>query len=194
MTPGMLFADQVPAEDFFRRVAHVARGCPSEVLRGAVVQAGREFCERTWIWEAVLEPVQTQDGVRGYQVFAPDADILAIKAVALDGRDVKFTTPDRSTVQLWDEPKGGLDLVATVILAPAPDAHQLPRFLLSDWPEAVASRARSILLDMPGTDWFGPQLAEKYRLEFERLWVPRTRVEVTQRGGRALSVRKRRFI
>ena len=189
-----MFVEMVPVEDFYRRVSHVARGCPSEVLRGAVAQAAREFCERTWMWESALEAIVTQEGVRDYRTFAPGADILAIKSATLDGTQIKFTTPDRATIRLWDEPKEGSELVLTVILAPSTESKEIPAFLALDWPEAVASRARAILLDMPGTDWFQPQLSDKYRLEFERLWVPRARVETAHRQGRPLSVQKRRFI
>ena len=184
---------------FQRRVSHVARGCPTAVLRDAIVQAAEDFCERTWIWrgEAV-----TQDTVEGQDVYVIEPDleegvgaaVLSVYDVQLDGGSASVTTPTRDTVRFWQAPQAGVELTAKVVLKPARDSQNLPDFLHAEWQDAIAAGARYKLLDMAGSEWFQPQLSDKYRLEFERLWVPRARVEVAHRQGRPLSVRKRRFI
>ena len=179
---------------FQRRVSHVARGCPTAVLRDAIVQSAEDFCERTWLWKDDLL-METQNETTEYALPPiAGAEVLAIAEVWLDGAKIAFTTPDRATLRLWADPGGGRELKVLVVLKPRGDAKALPKFLYDQWQDAIAVGARYKLLDMAGSDWFNPQLADKYRLEFERLWVPRARVEVAHRQGRDLTVRKRRFI
>ena len=189
----------VDIDQFQRRVSHVARGCPTAVLRDAIVQAAEDFCERTWIWrgEAVA-----QDTVEGQDVYVIEPDleegveavVLSAYEVKLDGGSASVTTPTRNTVRFWQAPHAGTELTARVVLKPARDSRNLPDFLWAEWQDAIAAGARYKLLDMAGAQWFSPELSGQYRLEFERLWVPRARVEVAQRQGRPLTVRKRRFI
>ena len=182
-------------DQFFRRVSHVARGCPTAVLTDAVLQAAEDFCERTWLWLEDLPPIQTVDGQTAYTVAAPTyAAILAIKSLTIDGSTAPFTSSTRNRVTLVSDPGPDKALVAEAALKPSRTAKVLPDFLYVEWQDAIAAGARFKLLDMHGAEWHQPQLADKYRLEFERLWVPRARVEGAHRQGRPLSVRKRRFI
>lgn len=182
-------------DQFFRRVSHVARGCPTAVLTESVLQAAEDFCERTWLWLDELDPVQTLDGQTEYTFAAPShAAILAIKSLAIDANPASFTSSTRNRIQLTVDPGGGKVLVAKAALKPSRTAKALPDFLYTEWQDAIAAGARFKLLDMHGTEWFQPQLASQYRMEFERHWVPRARVEVAHRQGRPLTVTKPRFI
>lgn len=184
----------IDIDQFQRRVSHVARGCPTAVLRDAILQAAEDFCERTWLWKEQVS-LETVAGQTEYTVHPPrGAEVLAVAGVTMDGDTGHFTTPDRSTIRLWSEPEAGREIVAQAVLKPSRTAKALPDFLWTQWQDAISVGARYKLLDMGGSEWFNPQLSDKYRLEFERLWVPRARVEVAHRHGRPLSVRKRRFI
>ncbi len=189
----------IPVDRFFRRVAHVARGCPTPVLTDAVVQAAEDFCERTWLWRGEAVPQGTVADQAEY-VVEPDVEpeveavVLAVHGVALNGSPASFTTPTRDTIRFWHAPQADMELTASLVLKPSRDSQNLPDVLWDEWQDAIAAGARFKLLDMAGSEWFQPQLSDKYRLEFERLWVPRARVEVAHRQGRPLSVRKRRFI
>ncbi len=185
----------IDLDQFQRRVSHVARGCPTAVLRDAILQAAEDFCERTWLWKDEAASVITVDGETEYSIPAPvGTDILAVADLALDGNRTPFTSPLRDTVRLWSAPAPGLELVATVVLKPNKRSKGLPDRLYNEWLDAVSAGARAKLLDMPGTDWFSPQLAEKYRIEFDRVWVPRARVEISRGNDKPMVVRKRRFI
>ena len=184
----------IDIDQFQRRVSHVARGCPTAVLRDAILQAAEDFCERTWLWKDYLT-LEAVEGQVEYALQPPrSADILAVAEVAVDGVRAEFTTPDRATIRFWAAPQAGLEIKALAVLKPSRTAKTLPDFLWDEWQDAIAAGARYKLLDMAGSDWFSPQLSDKYRLEFERLWVPRARVETAHRQGRPLSVQKRRFV
>ena len=185
----------IDLDQFQRRVSHVARGCPTAVLRDAILQAGEDFCERTWIWKDTVGPVVGEEDRAAY-TFAPPrgAAILAVSEVLVDGLPAGFTSSLRDTVNLHAAPRDGQAITALAALKPSRTAKALPAILFNEWQDAIAAGARYKLLSMAGTDWFQPQLADQQRLEFERLWVPRARVEVSHRQGRPLTVHKRRFI
>lgn len=180
--------------DFARRISHVATGCPTAVISDAIRQAAEDFCERTLLWQNMLPAVTTQADTLRYSFTPPaGADIVAISTLRLDGREVFFSQPARVSALLCSDPGAGRRLEAEVFLKPSKQAMSIPKFLFDDWQDAIVSGARAKLLDMAGTDWFQPVLAEKYRAEFNRAWTPRGKVESACRAGRPMRVNLRRW-
>jgi hypothetical protein len=185
----------VDLDDFQRRVSHVARGCPTAVLRDVILQAAEDFCERTWIWVDQVGPMDGVADQTSYRMPAPSgAAILALSKMLVDSESVGFVSSARDTAVLHQATTGGETILGVAALKPIRTARNLPDFLYTQWQDAIASGARAKLLSMGGAEWFQPQLADRERLEFERHWVPRARVEIAHRQGRPLAVSKKRFI
>lgn len=182
-------------DGFARRISHVARGCPTAVISDAILQAAEDFCERTWLWVQTVSPVTTMEDTLEYSFVPPEgASIVAIASLLLGGSSVPFNQTARDSVLLFSDPGADNVLVADAVLKPSKQAKRIPKFLFDEWQDAIVSGARAKLLDMPGTDWFQPGLAEKYRSEFNRVWTPRAKVEVARGNRRPMRVNMRRFV
>lgn len=137
----------IPVDRFFRRVAHVARGCPTPVLTDAVVQAAEDFCERTWLWrgEAVPQEAVADQVVYVLEPDVPDgvqAEVLVVHRVLVDGSPVSVTTPTRDQIRFWSAPRTGAEITASLVLKPARDSANLPAVLWEEWQDAIAAGAR----------------------------------------------------
>lgn len=206
--------------DFREQIILHAAGCPDFVIEAAVLRAARAYCKDTRIWqdqpgdeETLTIDEHETDTV--YTLSLPDyvpadpgppevPEVQSVRAIigisnvicndyamvpgdeyAKDIQDAKIvfaTAPTLSDV-----------IKVKRVYQPAKDAPTLPDFLLEDHEEAIASKAVSELLMMPGKPWSNPAAVGDFRARYNGL-VDET-IAKAMKGGtsKSLSAKAKEF-
>lgn len=170
-------------------------GCPDPTARYALLIAAGEFCRTSLCWDEFQDAEPLQDGVAGYDLFAPaGASVYMVKEVWIGSRmltplsmsqlqvqvpawqTAQTSTPlyynaatDRGTLTLYPTPKesDGQTFVVRVAYAPTVTATTLPDFLFERYLDAVTSGAKARLMATPGHQPYSqPALAAYHREVF----------------------------
>lgn len=141
--------------DILPRVLPYVRGCPSPVAAMAIVDAMREFATETYLWEASLAAVLTVADDAVITLVPPtDSEVVILEKLTVDGEETTtyhFTRP--RTVVLNEAPTiGGLEVVATTILAPAYGSAVVQE-VFEPHIEGIAAGAIGRLSEQVGTAW-----------------------------------------
>jgi len=168
--------------------------CPDPVIERAVVDACRDFCQHTLLWdENMLTAINIVDGTHTYTLASTSGDIAGVDYVEVDSvpifptsvnemnktcvewRDVVATRSTRyvvgmaNSIRLIYEPDedvtGGLKV--WVCLKPLEAATSVQDFLWRDYQKAIADGAKAALLEMPGMEWTNPQLGAFFQEKYE---------------------------
>ena len=171
-------------------------GCSKIQQLRNIVEAIREWCERTQAWEQALDAMDIVDGKSEYQMDSPIPDTEVICpvhrpsddiGVHLDERllspGVEYTIPvDKDVIILETEPVADITdgLTVTVALQPILSASadvEVPDRLFSDWHDVWAKGAMSRLMLMPDEDWSN----EKKGVMYHNIFWDGIRLGIAQR-------------
>lgn len=164
-------------DDFLPQISPKAPGCPAPAAYIALVQAAREFCERTRTWRHSAEMVINDlDDI----FFEPPegATVMEFESVLFEGMKLEAKTTDwmDRCMRGWRKGLEGYPrfftqlnegtlriapiengiLTVNCFLKPNMDADQLPDYLLDQYGEVIAWGALGRLLstpDQPFTDF-----------------------------------------
>lgn len=159
--------------DFYSAVLLHVGGAPFPLVNEKLIDAAREFCERTRCWRDV-QTFRTNGDEDELSCAPPDAAILELEEVWFDGHKlarVPFKDVDpASWPEDWQRPHSGISPVcvsqanhnaiviapkaagtvrASMFLIPTPDAQTLPDVLYDRFREAVANGAIARLCALP---------------------------------------------
>lgn len=173
-------------DEFVPRVLPWTSGCPDQVVVQHVVQAARDFCERTSVWTVISDPLLTSVGLALYpldldeqqeRVKLIDAWVDNRRTKVVDSRLGRALARRGCGSFLYLE--GPLDIA--VYPAPTADGKEVvvqmavkPTLAADEWPDDLAEYvldisygAISTLSRLPKKEWTDRQQAADYRLEFE---------------------------
>lgn len=188
-------------EEFLPEVLPFARNVPDNIAVHEIRTAARDFCRRTGVLRRVLW-VDLWRGVEDYPVDPPkDEEFLWLsRAVVLHreypliskypagghGCGVHFDNSQNLVYVLpapASDAKDGMELEFAVM--PSLRSEMVDRVLLDRHADAIGQGALSRLLNMRGTPWYEPNLAQMAYREY-RTAFGRAKVEVEKRhhGGR----------
>ncbi|HWQ39177.1 MAG TPA: hypothetical protein VNM24_11325 [Burkholderiales bacterium] len=168
-------------------------GCPQAVAKNAIRNAAIDFCERSLIWRADMEPISAVANQAEYD-FEPEAGAAVVKVVRLwyDKKEIYPQTPEQLAERYAHWPsQAGTPLYYTqerpdaVILVPYPNADLAgaltgklalkptrastagPAFLFEEWLEAIACGAKARLFAMKKKPWTDGELAGHHQAMFD---------------------------
>lgn len=185
-------------EAFLPHVLPDAKGCPDGEAVYAVIQAAREFCEKTLAWSFECDPILSGAGVKEY-VLQLDAgqDLVRVLNVAVGGcdYDVMRGARARSMVRnghgckfaymngplsFFLHPTPGIDgiaIVTDIAVKPSLNAEEWPDDL-AEYVSDVALGAVARLLNTQGEDWSNPGFGMTKLGEFQdRMNIVKREVE-----------------
>lgn len=174
---------------FHRFVLTSAIGCPLPVVNEKLVEAAREFCQRTHAWQETDEFV----AAGGASVFTFEAPVRseAIKVVraTVSGKDLSIYARDelpsnwqsggadtkapalyhfsRFEYLLIPQPAAGEPVAVTVSVQPSISGEGVGDDLFEQHAEHIAAGALYRILKMPHTEWQDLTEAQVARAEFE---------------------------
>lgn len=170
-------------EEFYPWILPYAKNCPEPIADQKIVQAAREFCERTRLWR---EQFQFTARTTATSVLAADdyAVIEEINEVWFNGTKLpaeQYTARDPATapddlvvsqlgpneLRLKSNQEGTFTIL--LFLKPKPDADVLPDFLFSNFVETIANGALSHIFAMVDRTWANGALATHYAALYQKV-------------------------
>lgn len=171
-------------------------GCLNRLIDRAIVQAAREFCNRTRIWKEGSSVSVAVTGVNvPFDVPVSDSEIITVDYLLHNGielipitefelsaadpywRNDESITPTHYVTKINEKeallyPKltaGVSDTVTyEVTLRPSMDATELPDFMTQDFLDAIIDGALERLLNMRKMPWADPEEAARRGTMFKR--------------------------
>lgn len=170
----------VPLEKFQPQVAIAADGAPMSMVQEYIRESAIEFMAKTKLFREML-CIDIEACVCDYflESSCPDMEVVAIHKICdrelvpqepcelndCDGASAWFVPP--RSLRITPEPKRDIpeSLRVLVSVAPSPDACFLPEALYSHptWRRAIIDGALAEILDIPGTDFYKPDAAQRRR-------------------------------
>lgn len=167
-------------------------GCPDALARNAVLNALREFFDRTLAWRVMLDPITVTIGISNYDIDVPSGSALSqVLEFYYDGEKVEPTTRTDVAAQdaLWRSNPGPIqgwytENVTTLVLLPEPDftksngvelyvalkpskdATTVDDWILNEYDEDIAHGALARLCAVPEKFWTNGKLAEYHQEKF----------------------------
>ena len=180
--------------EWIPRIAPAVPLCPNQVIKEAIVNTCRDFCQKTQLWDNnALTAIDVEDGTSDYALTSALGDITGTDAVELDGTPISPTTVEeldrfnplwRQTVterSSWyifsmadsiklvyepdDDITGGLE--TWVSLKPLKTATTVQDFLYRDYEEAIEFGAKGEILLIPGMPWSNLELGAYFTNKYE---------------------------
>jgi len=167
---------------------------PSDpVTEHAIKRAVIQFCEQSWVWKHLPDPIDVVAGEPYYDIEVPSgADVMAVIDAAytrrplanrtLDylnselptwrtetGTPAHFTQVDTEQVILAPVPEAALTggLVMTLALAPSQASTGFPKWIFNQYLYAIADGALAKLMTMPGKPWTDVPNGLDRRVQFD---------------------------
>lgn len=170
-------------DEFYPWVLPFAKGCPDPVADQKIVQAAREFCERTRLWR---EQFSFAARTTATSVLAAEeyAVVMEIDQVWFNGSQLtpeQYTSRDPALapedlvvsqigpneLRLKSQQEGTFTIL--LFLKPKPDADTLPDFLFSNFAETIANGALAHIFAMHDRTWANGALAQFHREEYRKV-------------------------
>ena len=160
-------------DGFLTQMSPELFGCPDALIKQKLIDAAREFAERTDSLRLNIR-LPAREGQRRYPLEADfAADILKIGKVEIDGQKIhdsfwRFMELDGSAEECqileFSEAAGpllknGSVLMAEAILAPKTTCTCVPAKWLDRWSKGIIGYAMAELLGMDGAKWANPNRA-----------------------------------
>lgn len=158
-------------------------GCPEFLAITHIRHAAIEFCEKSRYWRENLTPINAVANTSSYTLTPPtDALIWDVISVRHNGKELSSVIEDditgndwrsqtatdarswfageRDNIRLAPTPSasGTANIDARVVVKPSRTANNLPKQLYDNYLNAIASKAKSTLMAMPGETWSNPAL------------------------------------
>jgi len=180
--------------EWIPRIAPTVTLCPNQIIKEAVINTCRDFCQKTQLWDNnALTAIDVVDGISDYVLTSALGDIVGTNAAAVDGTPISPTTVEeldrlntlwRQTVTArssWyifgmadsiklvyepdDDITGGLEV--WVSLKPLKTATTVEDFLYRDFERAIEDGAKGELLVIQGTPWSNLELGGYFTTKYE---------------------------
>lgn len=180
--------------EWIPRIAPSVALCPNQVIKEAIINTCRDFCQKTQLWgNNALTAIDVVDGTSDYDLTSALGDICGIDAVELDDTPIAPTTVEeldrlnnlwRQTVtsrSSWyvfgmadsiklvyepdDDITGGLEV--WVSLKPLKTATTVEDFLYRDFEKAIENGAKGELFLIPGMPWSNTELGAYFVNKYE---------------------------
>ncbi len=203
---------------FLPRLLVFTPACSDPLAMQALLDSAIEFCEKTGVLSARIDPVYLVTSAAEYEIESPVANtevFLATKAqvdgsdvetVMADARplgDLRVARPDKvyvvlnsdcsSTFALNTMPDMNYQLTAEVLLRPTRTATSLPDVLFTRWVDALISGALARLYMIPNQAFSSPVLAQYYETRAAKL-RHNAKIDASYGGARGtLTVKQRPF-
>jgi len=181
---------------FFPRVLPHVRGCPAPVAIQAIRDAAMEFCQKTWIWQEVVDMDFVEDDVDVTITLPSDSKLIAIKDFIEDDRKYEpddFLIRDNEVI-LTKAAEETETIEGRVILAPYKTSTTCPEWLYNDHDVAIAEGAKARLMFDAKQIWANSELAT-LSLNFFRKAINTEKIKIFQGyAGRNKRVKARRFV
>lgn len=162
-----------PWSDLLPHVLPYAPGCPDPVAEFHLRLAAQDFCARTHVWQATMDPIAVTQaaGFGPYDLNLPTrAELLKLQSATMDGREIDVLpesalpndwrdnpsairdcvfTLDRLTVQVVPVYEASRTLVIKGSFAPADNADGLDDEIGRFYRDAIAAGALERILLLP---------------------------------------------
>ncbi len=154
-------------ERFVDEIMGDVPGCPEPTIKKKVLDAAIQFCNDTWIWQK-RTPISIASGEASVLIPTPDnAMVAGLRNVEVSGVAFHGFTREVSQITLDDACSHDFVIDADVAFKPARNTTTLPDILLEDWFDAVASKAKVLLMIQPAKTWSNPVLAGSYETLYQ---------------------------
>ncbi len=184
-------------KEFLPRVMPEVIGCPVPVVLQAIRDAVREFCEKTWIWQEVVNCTITEDDRELVLDIPAGSRLVSVRYLLEDGREE--AVPDNLFIRTDDfefefEAEKDRAMQARVCLKPQETSTNCPDWIFNDHAESVAYGAKARLMYDKRKAWGDPQLATLNHQLFRKA-IAGERIRLHQGYSTNNSrVRPRRFV
>ncbi|MBO9483796.1 hypothetical protein [Salinisphaera sp. G21_0] len=161
----------VPLADFLRRIKPHVNGCPEITIADTLIDVLRDTCNTCDLWKDDRQMVVVVNGVNAYELDAPpDTEISKVLSVTRENgnRFDGWHHNGRNTLHINYTPGEGqqLRLWVTTSLIPAYGITELPTSVFSELVSFVPFGVAARLQDIPGTNWYAPDLANKNQMKY----------------------------
>jgi hypothetical protein len=153
--------------DLYPLIAHDLPSCEEPTVVLALQLAGREFCNKTEVWAATLDPIDIVTDTLSYTlIWFEETHVKKVIKVEIDGEEIDpelYTFTPGNTLVL-DEcltPAAGITdgLVVEVIFVPRLTTSEIADFIFERWAEALVAKAIAIEAMKPNKPWSSPTVA-----------------------------------
>ncbi len=157
--------------DFLRRIKPHVNGCPEITIADTLIDVLRDTCNNCDLWKGDKQMVVVVNGVTEYELDAPpQTEIGKVLSVTSDS-GVRFDGwhhNGRNQFQVTQTPGEGqtLKLWVQTSLIPGYGITELPNNVFSELVSFVPFAVAARLQDIPGTNWFNPELANKNQMKY----------------------------
>lgn len=178
--------------DIYQRILVQAPVDNENLLKQKIIDAIREFCEKSWAWQYAIDPITVKAGVTQYDIDDNPAntEIMAVAEVVLDdkplvaGQDYIIDITDHTVLILKNEPqsdsKQGLEV--TLVLKPTYAATEFDDQFWTDYKDTFVNGAISELLLLPKQTFTDPARAVVFNARF-KTGISTARINLTRGKG-----------
>ncbi len=184
-------------KEFLPRVSPEVIGCPVPVILQAIRDAVQEFCEKTWIWQEVVDCTITEDDRELVLSLPTGAKLVSVRYLLKDGKEQ--VVPDNLFIRADEfefefEAEESQELKARVALKPTSTSIECPEWLFKDHAEAITQGAKARLLYDNRKTWGNPDLAVLNHQMFRKA-ITQEKIKLHQGYAMKTSrVKPRRFV
>jgi hypothetical protein len=177
-------------ESLLPEILPMVPNCPDTLIESNIRSAAIEFCEKTGIYQAELDPITTVGGIYEYDLEPPNGTVVhRVMWATYDGKDLEpisttlleqrkpnwrnsdqngtpeyFLKQGQST--FWMVPTPGATMVSSTIirvqLKPTHQSTACDDVVMSDYRDSIINGALFRLLRIPGRDWTDMGSAQIY--------------------------------
>lgn len=180
--------------EWIPRIAPSVPQCPKQIIKEAIVNTCRDFCQLTQLWDNnALTAIDVVDGTADYDLSSELGEIAGIDMVVLDDTPInpttleqldrlnpswRQTTTSRSSWYIFgmadsiklvyepdDDITGGLEV--WVSLKPLRTATTVEDFLYRDFEQGIEYGAKAELFQIPGMAWSSFEMANFFLKKYE---------------------------
>ena len=177
----------VSLDKWFPKIAPYLPGVPDSSIRLALAEAANDFCDRTHLWRADIEPETTVAGEELLEL-SSEGEIVSVLSLAVNGVSVsqiddRMVSPENLDVlglpsvfwvegdfevRMYPIPDDAYSVVGRVALRPPKTTTVVEDFLYTSYMEEIAHGALALLLSIPDKVWTNQPMATMYLGKFER--------------------------
>jgi hypothetical protein len=153
--------------DLYPLIVHDLPSCEEPTVVLALQLAGREFCNKTEVWDVTLDPVDIVADTLSYTlIWFEETHVKKVTKVEIDGEEIPpelytFTPGNTLVLDGCLTPRAGITggLVVDVVFVPRLTTSEIADFVFERWAEALVARAIAIEAIKPNKPWSNPAVA-----------------------------------
>lgn len=167
-------------------VRRFVSGCPVAIQKDQLINAAREFCQRSFVWRQDVNAGVAKGQRSGCLSVPAGAVVLGVADVRVigemrslaplapaDGIEDESGTPTHylceqlGSISLYPRTKETLVCVVKAILSPSLASDEIPDYIGNAWGDSIAHGAVAMIMLMPDTDWYNPDQAAFHQRNFD---------------------------